>query len=186
MKEYYIAISDNKEGPLSLDDLKVKKLTKDTLVWYDGLENWVKASEVNELKDLLKSENSIQLKKVKTSNTDNHKQSKSNKVTEKIRNKSSKKMFSNVFGFKGRIRRLEYGLSYLAYIFIYSLFSAKPDSLLILFSLWVMIYVLIAQGAKRCHDRGNSGWYQIIPFYFLWMIFGEGDKESNYYGPSPK
>ena len=67
MKEYYIAISDKKEGPLSLNDLKTKKLTKDTLVWYDGLEDWVNASEVNELKDLLKSENSILLKKVKSS-----------------------------------------------------------------------------------------------------------------------
>ena len=28
-------------------------------------------------------------------------------------------MFSNVFGLSGRIRRLEYGLSYLAYYFIY-------------------------------------------------------------------
>ena len=186
MKKYYIAISDKKEGPLSLNDLKTKKLTKETLVWYDGLEDWVNASEVNELKDLLKSENSILLKKVKSSNTINNPQSRAKKETEKTSNKSSKKMFSNVFGFKGRIRRLEYGLSYLAYIFIYSLFSEKPDSILILFSFYIMSYVLIAQGAKRCHDRGNSGWYQIIPFYFLWMIFGEGDKESNYYGPNPK
>lgn len=186
MKEYYIAISDKKEGPLSLNDLKTKKLTKDTLVWYDGLEDWVNASEVNELKDLLKSENSILLKKVKSSNTSNNPQSRANKETEKTSNKSSKKMFANVFGFKGRIRRLEYGLSYLTYIFVYSLFTANPDSSLLAFSLIIMFYVLITQGAKRCHDRGNSGWYQIIPFYFLWMIFGEGDVESNNYGPSPK
>ena len=43
-----------------------------------------------------------------------------------------------------------------------------------------------AQGAKRCHDRGNSGWYQIIPFYCLWMIFGNSDVGENEYGPRPK
>ena len=34
--------------------------------------------------------------------------------------------------------------------------------------------------------RGNSGWYQIIPFYVLWMLFAEGDKEANEYGNPPK
>ena len=47
-------------------------------------------------------------------------------------------------------------------------------------------YFLIAQGAKRCHDRGNTGWYQLIPFYGLWMLFGDGDIGTNNYGANPK
>jgi len=43
-----------------------------------------------------------------------------------------------------------------------------------------------AQGSKRCHDRGNSGWYQLIPFYGLWMAFADGEPGENEYGTNPK
>lgn len=103
---------------------------------------------------------------------------------------SNKGMFSNPFSFYGRIRRLEYGLSYLI-IFVFFLIIAaamdnsEPNPLVLL--LYIPAYwFLWAQGAKRCHDLGNSGWWQIIPFYFLWMLFAPGDKEENEYGENPK
>jgi len=43
-------------------------------------------------------------------------------------------------------------------------------------------WFLFAQGAKRCHDRGKVGWYQLIPGYFLWMMFAEGENAPNKYG----
>lgn len=48
------------------------------------------------------------------------------------------------------------------------------------------LWFLFAQGCKRSHDRGNSGWYQIIPFYTLWLIFADGDIGENQFGPNPK
>jgi hypothetical protein len=42
------------------------------------------------------------------------------------------------------------------------------------------------QYLKRCHDLGNSGWFQIIPFYGLWMIFQDGVSGVNQYGENPK
>jgi uncharacterized membrane protein YhaH (DUF805 family) len=56
-------------------------------------------------------------------------------------------------------------------------------------SLLLMIpgyWFLLAQGAKRCHDRSNSGWFQIIPFYVFWMLFAEGFPGPNEYGLNPK
>lgn len=103
-------------------------------------------------------------------------------------------MFKNPFSFEGRIRRLEYGLGYLIYIILYvplffyinqegeSFFTSVIIALIILTLFWFML----AQGAKRCHDRGNSGWWQIIPFYHLWMLFGDGEIGNNEYGPNPK
>ena len=60
-----------------------------------------------------------------------------------------------------------------------------PDSfgLILLFPAYWFMW---AQGAKRCHVRNNSGWYQIIPFYGLWMLFGDGDPNENDYGIDPK
>jgi hypothetical protein len=31
-----------------------------------------------------------------------------------------------------------------------------------------------------------SGWYQLIPFFPLYMIFASGEENSNKYGENPK
>lgn len=100
-------------------------------------------------------------------------------------------MFKKPFSFEGRIRRTEYGLTYLIYIAaLFALvFVEEINSDLATISLVVyipMFWFLWAQGSKRCHDRGNSGWYQIIPFYALWMLFADSDYGDNGYGPNPK
>ena len=110
-------------------------------------------------------------------------------------------MFQNVFSFKGRIRRLEYWLipilSYLAMFIAMALLIAivgdHPGesasnvvvAICILLSI-VFWWVNIAANTKRCHDLGHSGWFQLIPFYFLVLLFEEGDPEPNEYGENPK
>ncbi|WMI64451.1 DUF805 domain-containing protein [Aestuariibaculum sp. YM273] len=102
-------------------------------------------------------------------------------------------MFKNVFSSEGRIRRLEYGLSYLVYSILtfiaqFTLLYFEIDNAELLSYIVIIpaFIVLCIQGAKRCHDRGNSGWYQLIPFYSLWMLFGDSDYGPNEYGPNPK
>lgn len=105
-----------------------------------------------------------------------------------------KKMFAHPFSFSGRIRRMEYGISFIIYVIVSAFANIKsvtPDSsvgisLLIMAVNILLLWFFLAQGAKRCHDRGNSGWYQLIPFYPLWLLFGDGDDYDNAYGPDPK
>lgn len=104
-----------------------------------------------------------------------------------------KKMFQHPFSFNGRIRRLEYGLSYLIYFFFYFTMSVLEENQMGagFATIWLlliipMLWFLYAQGAKRCHDLGHNGWWQIIPFYFFWMLFEEGNFSSNEYGDNPK
>ena len=53
---YYVAISGQAQGPFSVDVLTQMKqtgqLTKDTLVWKQGMANWEKAGVVEQLKEL--------------------------------------------------------------------------------------------------------------------------------------
>ena len=95
-------------------------------------------------------------------------------------------MFKNPFSFNGRIRRLEYGISLIIYFTGFVIIDSNQDNKFIGFVIIPLFWFLLSQGTKRCHDRNHSGWYQIIPFYFLWMIFDEGTTGSNDYGANPK
>jgi uncharacterized membrane protein YhaH (DUF805 family) len=100
-------------------------------------------------------------------------------------------MFKNPFSFEGRISRTEYCISFFGYFLILcflNLATLDNDwaSILLLLLAIPMIWFVAAQGAKRCHDRGNSGWFQLLPGYFILLAFASGDAGVNEYGPSPK
>ncbi|WP_426492402.1 DUF805 domain-containing protein [Hymenobacter sp. 102] len=112
---------------------------------------------------------------------------------------SKKKLFAAPFSLKGRIRRTEYWLTILLTMVISACLSAfviyrlSQDSNDIVICIVIAFAVLapvwwmnLAQATKRCHDRGNSGVYQLIPFYFMWMAFAPSDEGANRYGASPK
>ena len=108
-------------------------------------------------------------------------------------------MFHSPFSFEGRIRRTEYGLSFIIFV------AARLITTLIAVGIGVgdggdigaavvisyiflipLLWFLWAQGAKRCHDVGNNGWWQLIPFYGFYLLFADGDLEENEYGHNPK
>ncbi len=123
------------------------------------------------------------------------------------------RMFKNIWSSKGRIQKMEYRISLViiilinlvlfSFIFIndqkyYGYFTslfydnygnnlATFMILFVFFFIWLpQLWFAIEQGVKRCHDMGHSGWYQLIPFYFFVMLFGNGEHGVNKYGSNPK
>ena len=100
-------------------------------------------------------------------------------------------MFDNPFSFNGRIRRIEYFLSILfqAVIYfpiVYILRGTTYESEIFWILFFISAWFIFAQGAKRCHDISRNGFYQLIPFYFFWMIVEDGVPKKNKYGLNPK
>lgn len=54
-QQFYIAINGQQTGPFTIEDLKVKNIQRDTLVWTEGLDNWTKAEHIPLLKDVLRA-----------------------------------------------------------------------------------------------------------------------------------
>lgn len=109
----------------------------------------------------------------------------------------SNKIFEAPFLFSGRIRRREYALTLLI-VLLFALLSGmiinftswEEDKIGVIIAMYI-VYTPIrvffhAQAAKRCHDIGKSGWWQLVPLYYMFLIFQEGDMGSNKYGEDPK
>jgi hypothetical protein len=52
MKKYYLHIGTENTGPFDLEELKIKRITKKTPVWFEGMENWKYAEDIEELKSV--------------------------------------------------------------------------------------------------------------------------------------
>lgn len=200
MKKYFYSDGKEKNGPFSFEELKNEEINPDTLVWFEGLENWTPIKYIKELEELLKlSPPPLPIFDTDSTETENkldeHKnEATSPEIEQKESFQSSKQtMFAKPFSFEGRIRRTEYGITFIIYVIIIAFLNAvfvpeAEGALAGLIILYIpMLWFLWAQGAKRCHDIGHSGWYQIIPFYMIWMIFGKGEEGiQNKYGVNPK
>lgn len=100
-------------------------------------------------------------------------------------------MFQSPFSFNGRIRRAEFGLSLIIYVvfyvFLIGIMSSGSKQLGGLGLIFIpVVWFIWAQAAKRCHDLGKSGFWQLIPFYIFWLIFQDGEIYENEYGENPK
>ncbi|TRX43162.1 DUF4339 domain-containing protein [Flavobacterium restrictum] len=52
MKKYYLHNGTESSGPFDIDELKSKKITQTTPVWFEGLEKWKTAGEIEALKTI--------------------------------------------------------------------------------------------------------------------------------------
>lgn len=49
---YYIIINDQQQGPFAKEELLSRGLTPQTMVWCQGMPDWMPASSVHDLNDL--------------------------------------------------------------------------------------------------------------------------------------
>lgn len=52
--EYYILTNNIKQGPFSIEELKTKNISRDTMIWRIGQSQWLPAYQVPELNELVK------------------------------------------------------------------------------------------------------------------------------------
>jgi uncharacterized membrane protein YhaH (DUF805 family) len=106
-------------------------------------------------------------------------------------------MTDNLLSFEGRMRRKHYWISavltpiiaLIAILLIVAIAAAisRPIAVVLMIGFAVVfIWHELAESTKRCHDIGLSGWFQLIPFFGLVLLFKAGDAGPNKYGPDPK
>ena len=99
-------------------------------------------------------------------------------------------LFKRLFYWSGRIRRLEYCLTYLILFLLYVLMGVidNPSLYGLYFGLSLLfILVMTMQCIKRSHDLGHIGWGILFPIYNpLALMFLRGDEGINEYGTDPK
>ena len=52
MKKYFLHDGTESSGPFDLEELKAKRITKNSPIWFEGMENWKTAGEIPELKTI--------------------------------------------------------------------------------------------------------------------------------------
>lgn len=93
------------------------------------------------------------------------------------------KRFNAPFSFNGFIDRTEWIISVLLFWGYYHLVvlgvALEEYNTFFMYIFLIPAYwFFFAQGVKRCHDRGNSGWNILIPFYWVWLMIAGTDREG--------
>lgn len=52
MKKYFLHNGTESSGPFDLEELKAKRITKNSPIWFEGMENWKTAEEIPELSSI--------------------------------------------------------------------------------------------------------------------------------------
>ncbi len=55
MSKFHIHKDEQQQGPFTLEELRDLKITRETMVWFEGEDNWKAAVEIEELKEIFKS-----------------------------------------------------------------------------------------------------------------------------------
>lgn len=159
---YYYLINSQQLGPVKAEELVSCGVTAETLVWTEGMANWVPAKDVAELRGIFEQ----QLYNVVPGQTMTFMQS--------IRG-----CFNKFMEFNGRASRAEFWWFYLFQF----LLSFIPGLGLVISFILLIPYIAVA--VRRLHDTNHSGWWILCPIYNLILFATRGDNGDNRYGEPP-
>ena len=89
--------------------------------------------------------------------------------------------FLNYANFEGRASRPMFWW-WVLFSTIVGLVVSESDALSLLVNL-ALLMPSLSVGARRMHDIGRSGWWQIVPLYNIYLAVQPGDPAMNSYGP---
>ena len=100
-------------------------------------------------------------------------------------------MFKAPFSFEGRIGRLEFLFSGVAFFVMLAagagiMRAGGGADAIGVFIVIPTIWFGLAQGCKRSHDAGWHGIIGMIPYVNFVLLFVGGDQGTNAYGPNPR
>lgn len=184
---YFISNNGVQKGPLTFEQLKEQEINKDTLVWKEGTSDWVKASEVEELVPILELL-PPPVDNIAKDNVTDETVTKDAEVDDRGRKiVDNTKMFSHFLTFKGRSRRTEY---IIVFVIMNSLCKVCApmieDDPAVSLIIVAALYIFLSTAVRRCHDRGHSGFYILIPLYYIYLLWADSVPGTNKYGNNPK
>lgn len=197
-KSWFYAQNGERKGPVSETEaaalVQNGTISPDTLVWTEGMQDWAQAGSVLPVMGGNPPPPPPPSQPAGTMHYDAGPGDHPSGFQDSVRT-----VFSKYATFQGRARRPEFWwfalfnfiANFAASIVDLTLFGANDFSpLSTLFSLAVLIPSL-AVGARRLHDIGRSGWWQLlglIPIIgwiilIIWFV-KKGDEHPNEYGPA--
>jgi len=200
-KQYYIGQNGQTLGPFPLHELKGKSISRQTLIWYDGLAEWIAAEKDPDVLAMLLTEsyqsppdNNSQVPPSPINSVPSSESVNSTPTLTYTKNLSGIEYFffclQNYATFSGRARRSEYWYFFLFNV-IFAIvigFVGGLTRMPIIANIYTLAVLIpgIAAAVRRLHDVGKSGWYLLIPIYNLILMCSESVYGTNKYGPNPK
>lgn len=208
---YYIIVNGQQMGPMPKEQLVKYGLNPGSKVWAEGMPNWVDAATVADLRSVLYPQQPPIPQQQTPYQGGGYQQApnyggQSGAGTPPYGQSSYNQQYNNCgqpqevsFGdaikicfnkyadFEGRARRSEFWWWQL-FVFLAGLVVGSLTCGLGYLAVLIPTY---AVGARRLHDTGRSGWWQLLSLTFVGSIilivwWCEDSHRDNEYGPSPK
>lgn len=191
--QYYISNNGQQAGPFEVQDLIANGLNQSSLVWCEGMANWLPATQVPEVAQLFAQAPPQQPQPQQYQQQQQYQQPQPQQPYQQQYGQpyqqsmgfgeSIKVCFSKYADFEGRASQAEYWWFFL-FQFILSSITCGIGCI-------ATVIPSYAVGARRLHDTGRSGWLQLlglVPLVGLILLYWfalSGDPGDNQYGPKP-